>query len=155
MIKAEFDISKAIAALQALAERLRDLRPLWQSVLPYLRKATGQTFATEGARIGESWPALSDGYAKRKARVFPGQPILRATDAMFNSLVGQTGDSVAEMSRDSFTYGTRDRKAQYHQRGGGRLPRRRILAVTEADRLEIKRLARLHLANQSRLNGFG
>lgn len=155
MIQVVWDISKTVAALQAMADRLRGLRPLWRSVLPYLQRATGQTFASQGGRIGQQWQPLSTGYAKRKARVFPGKPILRATDAMFNSLTSQTGDSVVEMTGDSLVYGTRDRKAKWHQGGTRKMPRRKILAVTETDRLEIKRLARLHLANQSRLNGFG
>jgi phage gpG-like protein len=155
MIRAEWDISAALRGLRALADAVRDLRPLWPSVLVYLRKATQQTFATQGGRIGESWPELSTGYAKQKARVWPGQPILRASDAMFNSLVSQTGDSVAEMNRDSFAFGTRDRKAKYHQRGGGRATRRAMLAVTEEDRRGIRGLMVLHLGNQLRLNGFG
>jgi len=155
MIRIEWDISAALRGLNALRDALRDLRPAWPSVLVYLRKATQQTFATQGGRIGEQWTELSTGYAKEKAKVWPGQPILRASDAMFNSLVGQTGDSVAEMQRDSFAYGTRDRKAKYHQRGTSRMPRRAMLAVTEEDRREIRGLMKLHLENHLRINGFG
>lgn len=148
MFSVEWDIKKTVAGLEAMRERLRDLRPAWVSVLQYLIRQTRLQFSSLGGRSGDNWPELSPAYARRKAVVYPGQPILRASDAMFNSLVGETGDSIQVSERLMLTYGTRDRKAQYHQRGGGRLPRRRMLVLTEQDKREVRRLVRLHLANR-------
>lgn len=154
MIQATWQIEEAVTGLRALQSRLRDLRPAWRSLLPYLRRATEATFASQGGRIGSPWAPLSDEYARWKAVRYPGQPILRASDAMFESLVKETGDSVADVERESLTYGTRDRKAKYHHDGTRRMPRRRFLGVTAGDRREVKKIVRQHLENQSRLSGF-
>lgn len=154
MIQVVWQIEETVKALHRIQARLRDLRPAWRSMLPYLRRATEATFASQGSRIGQAWAPLSDEYARWKAVRYPGQPILRASDAMFESLVGQTSDSVIEAERQTFSYGTPDRKAKWHQKGGGRLPRRRILALIEEDRREMKKIVRAHLGNQSRASGF-
>lgn len=155
MISVEFvGLDKTIERLTAMARRLRDLRPAWRSVLSYLKRATEQTFVSQGARIGTQWAPLSEGYAKQKAVVYPGQPILRASDAMFNSLVGGNSDSVVEIQEQELTYGTRTKYARYHQDGTPRMSQRRILAVTDDDRREIKQIVRRHLENQAQLGGF-
>lgn len=155
MIRIVLDgVDEAVKSLKAMAERLKNLRPAWQTVLAYLRRASEAQFATEGARSGSRWQPLSLAYAARKARRYPGQPILRASDAVFRSLVDRTADSIIEIEPQSLTYGTSRFYARFHQRGMGRNPRRQILAVTEQDRREIQKLVRLHLDNQSTLSGF-
>lgn len=155
MLRVEWDIAGAVDALDAKRKRLDDLRPIWRALLPYMRRATERTFATRGGRIGERWAPLSRPYAARKARVFPGQPILRATDAMFRSFtVAGAENAVEEIDAQSLTYGSRDPKARYHQDGTPRMPQRKILDVTPADRREIKRLARAYMTNQGALSGF-
>jgi len=154
MFNVTWKIEATIAGLTGQLERLRDLRPAWRSLLPYLRRATERTFASLGGRIGEAWAPLSREYERWKVVRYPGKPILRASDEMFDSLVNETGDSVMDIERQTFSYGTRNRKAKYHQKGGGRLPRRKMLAVTDEDRREIKVIVRAHLAGQSRVSGF-
>lgn len=155
MIRIEFaGLDKAIARLEEMARRLRDLRPAWRSVLSYLKRATEQTFASQGARIGQQWAPLTEDYERRKSVVYPGQPILRASDAMFRSLVDGTSDSIEEITDRELVYGTRTRHARYHQDGTPRMPKRQILAVTDQDRREIKRIVRTHLERQAQLGGF-
>lgn len=154
MIKATLDVKAAIKALRAIKALLADLRPAYRTIIEYLRKATERQFSSEGSRSGDPWQPLSRAYAEWKAIAYPGKPILRATDAMFKSLVGKTTDSVERITKTYLTYGTRRKYARYHQKGGGRLPKRKILAVTDADRREVKKLARLHLEQQSILSGF-
>lgn len=155
MLKVEWDITDAVERLIAKRDQLDDLRPLWRALLPYLRKATERTFSTRGGRIGERWTPLTQPYAARKARLFPGQPILRATDAMYRSFVIPGAENaVEEIDAQSLTYGSQDRKARYHQDGTPRMAQRKILEVTPADRREAKRLARAYLENQGRLSGF-
>ena len=156
MIRVEWDITKTVAGLQALLARLRDLTPAWRNLLAYLRQVTAQTFDTQGGRIGQFWQPLSPAYAKFKAIKWPGQPILRASDRMFRSLTTEGAtDSIAQVSPQALSYGTQTPYAKYHQRGTPKLPRRQFLAVTEADRIEIKRIVRAQLDNQARLSGFG
>lgn len=155
MFRVEWDIKEAIERLTALAGRLSDLRAPFRSVAKYLREqATPKTFQSEGARIGENWQPLSDSYGKWKAIHYPGQPLLRRTDALFRSLTEEGGDNISEVERESLVYGTRNPVAFYQQRGGGRLPRRKILDVTEEDRREIAARVRAHLDDQGRLEGF-
>jgi phage gpG-like protein len=155
MIRVEWDIKATVAGLVAMLERLRNQSPAWRNVLVYLRGQTVQQFNTAGARSGDAWQPLSAGYEKWKAVKFPGQPILRATDAMFKSLTEDgAANAVADVSAQGLTYGTRDAKASYHQRGGGRLPRRKILAVTDADKRAIVGVVRNHIDGQGRASGF-
>jgi hypothetical protein len=154
MIKVVWEIEPAITALNALLQRLRNLRPAWKTVLAYLRRQALEQFASQGARSGSPWKPLNETYARWKAIRYPGQPILRASDQMFRSLVGKTGYSIEEATPDSLTYGTGDPKARYHQQGTPRMAKRKILEVTEADRATIKKIVRLHLENQSTLSGF-
>jgi phage gpG-like protein len=154
MLRVEWNITDAVEKLSALRARVTDLRPAWKSLLLYLRKATERTFATEGGRIGAKWAPLTQPYASRKARAFPGQPILRATDAMFRSLVVGTENSVIESEPQEFIFGTQDRKARFHQDGTPRMAQRKILDVTPEDRRQIKAIMRAHLENQGTLSGF-
>lgn len=155
MFKVEWDISKAVAGLQALARRLANLRPAWVSVLAYLRAQSRLQFSSAGARSGSPWQPLSERYSRWKAVRYPGQPILRATDEMFRSLTEPDADgSIAEAEPQSLTYGTRNRKAAYHQRGNARLPQRKVLEVTDNDRREVAKLVRAHLQGQARISGF-
>lgn len=154
MIRVEWQIEPAISALKGLLERLRDLRPVWRSLTVYLRRAALQQFASEGGRGGAQWAPLTPRYAAQKEKVFPGQPIMRASDRLFQSLTDQTADSVVEIEAQEMTFGTEVPYARYHQRGEGRNPQRKILVVTEEDRRQLKKIVRAHLENQAALAGF-
>lgn len=156
MISVQWDIKATVEGLQALLSKLRDLTPAWRNLLVYLRGATRQTFESLGGRIGEGWQPLSTPYAQFKAVKWPGQPILRASDAMFRSLTVDGADgSVSDVTPQLLQYGTTTPYARYHQEGTPRMPKRKFLAVTEADRVQIKRIVVAHLDNQARLSGFG
>lgn len=154
MFRAVLETKPAMDALAAIADRARDLRPAWRAVVAYLRAATIQQFASQGGRLGTPWQPLSPAYAIAKARKYPGQPILRATDAMFNSLAGQTADSVVEIEPQVMSYGTKDRKAHWHQYGTTRMPARKILGLIAQDKQMVKSIVKDHLANQLRATGF-
>lgn len=154
MISVEWQIEPAVTALRELQARLRDLSPAWRSIITHLRRATLEQFATQGGRSGQQWQPLTLPYSTQKARRFPGQPILRASDALFRSLVEQTPDSVVEIAPQALTYGTRRFYGRFHQRGDRPQPKRQFLAIVEQDRTQIKKLVRLHLENQAVLSGF-
>lgn len=155
MIRVEWDIKATVAGLEAMRERLRNQGPAWRNVLVYLREQTIQQFNTQGARSGDTWQPLSASYEKWKAVKFHGQPILRATDGMFKSLTEDgAANAIADVGARGLTYGTSDTKASYHQRGGGRLPQRKVLAVTDADRRAIAAIVGNHVEGQGRASGF-
>lgn len=154
MIRVEWQIEPAISALKGLLERLRDLRPAWRQIVVYMRRATLLHFASEGGRGGAQWAPLTPRYAAQKEKVFPGQPIMRASDQLFRSLTDQTADSVVEIEAQALTYGTSLPYGRYHQRGEGYNPQRKILVVTQEDRRQLKKIVRAHLENQAALSGF-
>ena len=155
MISVTWNIEPTVQALRSLIDRMRDLRPAWKSVVLYLRKATQATFASQGGRIGAAWAPLSPDYAYQKERVYPGMPILRASDGMYKSLVDEGAEnSIVEIGLQDLTYGTKDRKARWHQDGTDRMPQRKILDVVAEDRRQIKAIVRAHLQRQATISGF-
>lgn len=60
---------------------------------------------------------LSARYARTKASLFPGQPILVATGRLRASFAQFTRDSIAVIGRDRLVYGTRVPYAMEHQFG--------------------------------------
>jgi len=155
MIRVIWNIEAALNALAAMAGRLRDLSPLWRGILPYLRRQSELQFSTLGGRSGDEWQELSDRYAQWKAVHYPGQPILKASGEMFRSLIEEgNADTIADVTPGQLDYGTRNPKAGYHQTGGGRLPARVVLAVTNEDREAIQNAARAYLRGQAEISGF-
>jgi len=87
-----------------------------------------------GAGQHGSWASLSRKYAARKAGMFPGQKILSATGAMRNSFT--TGSNNIARGRVTsrgieFDFGSKDPKADFHQFGTSKMPRRRIIDFKE------------------------
>lgn len=154
MIKVVWKIEETVEGLTALLGRLRDLRPAWRALVAYLRQTARLQFASQGTRGGSPWQRLTVRYAQRKERVYPGQPILRASDALFRSVTSETPDSIVEVEPQSLAFGTSLARGGYHQRGEGNNPRRRFLVVTQEDRRQIKKLVRAHLRGQAALSGF-
>jgi phage gpG-like protein len=155
MIRLNFiGLDATIRHLEGIRARLRDLRPAWLNVLAYLRRVVVGQFATEGAKQGTPWRPLSARYKQWKAVKYPGQPILRASDRMFRSLLGSHPDAIVDVQPQRFTYGTKTPYARYHQRGTRKMSKREILVVTDNDRREVKAIMRRHLENQAALSGF-
>lgn len=154
MIKVVWKIEDTVAALQGLLARLKDLRPAWRALVVYLRRSTRLQFASQGSRGGSPWQALTVRYATRKEKVYPGQPILRASDQLFRSVTAETPDSIVEALPQELNFGTSLARGSYHQRGEGRNPRRPFLVVTAEDRQQIKKIVRAHLRGQAALSGF-
>lgn len=154
MIKVNWKIDEAVAGLEAILARLRDLRPAWQALVTYLRRSTQLQFASQGSRGGSPWQPLTVRYATRKERAYPGQPILRASDQLFRSVTAASPDSIVEIEPQTLNFGTSLARGGYHQRGEGRNPRRPFLVVTAEDRRQIKKIVRAHLQGQATLSGF-
>lgn len=121
------------------AEAAADMRPVWGDLANLFAKQNREQFDTQGARGAGGWAALSPAYAAWKARAYPGKTILRRTDALYESLTARPfGVEVIEAkvmrlgtdvkSDDGFDY------PRAHQQGTERMPRRRPVVLTEADR---------------------
>lgn len=121
-------------AFDVLAENLSDLRPVWPEIELQFYRAELAQFNSEGARGGARWQALSPKYAKRKAKIAPGKPILELTGRLKRSLTAIGGaDAVRIAEPLSLTLGTKTPYAEFHQRGGRKLPQRKPINLTRDD----------------------
>lgn len=127
--QAQFD-----GAFDVLTESLSDLRPVWPEIELQFYRAELEQFNSEGARGGARWQALSPKYARRKAKLAPGKPILELTGRLKRSLTVIGGaDAVRIAEPLSLTLGTKTPYAGFHQRGGRKLPQRKPLNLTRDD----------------------
>ncbi len=142
--------------LDRFHEGLRDFRPFWRDyAFPLLAERTQRNFETQGGFVG-GWPPLSASYAAWKAKHYPGKPILRREDTLMNSLTwsgapGPGGIATADESRAE--WGTTVPYGIFHQRGGGHLPKRQVLAIPESETWG--RLLQRFLVDQRKRAGLG
>jgi hypothetical protein len=133
-----------IAGVNAGAQ---DLTPLWNRMIPAITDDLAANFGNQGSLDG-AWQPLSPTYAARKARRYPGAPILVADGTMRRAAIvrGAPGN-VTEIEPHRLFYGvdlTRAGKkynyAQVHDRGGVKMPKREFMAVRMHDRRDKTRL---------------
>lgn len=107
-----------------------DYRKLLESVSDELEEEHAEYYAGQHAPGGEAWKPLSPVTIRRKGHAI----ILRETDAMRDSLIGRTSDSirdvVSEPPQHFLSFGTSDEKAARHQDGIG-VPQREHVGMTE------------------------
>lgn len=109
------------------------------SVADYMRHATERNFETEGGNAG-GWPALSQGRVEEKARLGLDPRILRATDALFESLTRKFDPRhIEHLSPTSLTFGSTVFYGVFHQSHEPRtvIPFRPPIAFTESDKREM------------------
>lgn len=124
------DARDADERIRRLALFLSDLRPFWPVVYRLVAGAGGwwsRQFETEGAFAGRRWQQLSEPYARIKATVFPGKPILQARGGIRRAASRPkriaTPRSLTLLIDDSDEQhgisGSRGPILQYHQEGRG------------------------------------
>jgi phage gpG-like protein len=112
-------------------DALDDASPAWEVIATSFQRAERRQFATEGAYASGGWAPLSPKYAAWKERHYPGQPILVLTGDLKRSLTERPfGIEVIEPQR--MRIGSDVEHGAYHQGGGGNLPRRRPVELTES-----------------------
>lgn len=113
--------------LTKLAQALQDFRRFWSEYFaPQFFQDVQDNMTAEGRMVG-GWRALSPKYAAWKLRKYGPKPILQATGAMKRSLQLGGPGNVMRVTRAKAIFGTTDRKAPFHNRGAGRLPKRKLL----------------------------
>lgn len=89
---------------------------LWQRFQVAFFASEIDLFASRGASgRGGTWKPLSPSYAEWKARRYPGMPILQASGAMKESLVGMGPGHIFTQGRRAMEIGTHE-KAGWHWR---------------------------------------
>ena len=112
-VNVTIDFDQLSNQLSSLDKKLSDLTPFWHSFLPVVQNIFKDIFEGEGSTSQTPhWLPLSPGYAARKARDFPGQPIGQRTGQLYESIIDNPDISIEP---DSLTIGTHTPYAQYFE----------------------------------------
>lgn len=143
-------------AFNRVDEYISDFRSIWPTVAAEFYLIEGEQFKSEGAKgASGKWAPLSPAYKKYKAVAFPGQPILRATTSLYDSLTSPDApDSIYRLEEQEMTIGTQREGATAHQRGTGRMPARPPISLTEADKRRLQKAIQSQLVQFTRRAGF-
>lgn len=140
LVKIRFEIMNEVQfsrAFESAATQMKDLSPAFEIMAKDFYETMAHIFEAEGAyEEREAWQDLSPAYAIWKKRHYPGRKILELTGRMKRSLtVPGTEDGVLNITPEEMTIGTRLPYAVFHQTGRGRLPQRKIIELTDKERL--------------------
>ena len=100
-------LDEAIAELREMAAHAEDATPIMQEIAAGAASEMSRNFQTQRSSQGGAFKPLSKAYAARKAKRYPGKPILRATDQLMQSITWNAGADFAEA-------GPTDEKGRYH-----------------------------------------
>lgn len=131
-INIEYPDEKPLKRVLVVYERVNNLQPAFERMLPVLQQYSENYLARGGAYEGNPpFAPLSSRYAKWKARRYPNAPILTRSGRLRASLASATNDSIADATQDALTYGTRVPYAVYHQFGTRKMPKRPPLKLSK------------------------
>ena len=113
----------------ALASAVEDMTPVFERIASDIRDTVQSQFMTEGAAAGNPWAPLSPDYGAWKDAHYPGMPLLVRTGQMRHELLDPSAFMVG---KQSLRYEPVSDIVIYHQFGTRHMPRRKVLAITEA-----------------------
>jgi phage gpG-like protein len=128
-----------------MADNARTTEKLWEEILKTLRLIEQVQFLTEGSHGSGGWAPLAESTLKAKARKNQDPWIERATTDLFNSLTGESSDSIAEVHQDWLRYGTSLPYAIFQQTGTSRMLQRRLVQLTEIERKELAKMVQRYI----------
>jgi phage gpG-like protein len=128
-----------------MSNNARTTEKLWKEILKTLKLIEQVQFLTQGAHGSGGWPELAESTLKAKARKGQLPWIERATEDLYNSLTGETADSLAETSEDWLRYGTHIPYAIFQQTGTKNMPQRRLVQLTEVERVELTKMVQRYI----------
>lgn len=137
------------AQLERTLERYEaagDMTEAWEAIADDFARIERRQFATEGRYASGGWSPLSPRYAQWKARHYPGKPILEREGDLMTSLT-QRPFGIEVITPTDLWMGSDVDYGRHHQRGSGRLPRRRPVELTETDRRRWVKIVQTFLRN--------
>lgn len=129
-------VDRTLARIQ---DDVNDFTPAWEAMADDFLTAQTAQFASQGATGSGGWAPLSPAYAAWKAARYPGKPILERTGVLKDSLTSRPF-GVERIDPRQMAIGSDVEYGLFHQQGTDRMPRRRPVELTEANRrLMVKR----------------
>lgn len=146
-------------AFTRLSIEIKDFTPALRDAGDVIYTEIEHQFSSEG---DPSWQALSPRYAARKARKYPGKPILQATGAMHDSLTDPAAPgAVYDLTPVSIRVGSDLRVGRWclpliHYAGADRagIPERPMVRLRPAAKSKITRGFRKHFENEAKKRGI-
>lgn len=159
MIRFTADISGDVQldrAFNRITQLITDFRDVWPAVAEAFYEIETEQFNSQGSKgASGKWAPLSPAYAAYKAKAFPGEPILQATHSMVNSLTSPEAlDSIFRVDPMELVIGSKAPYALAHQTGGGRLPARPPISLSENDKRKLQKAIQAGLVKFTRQAGF-
>jgi len=135
---------------------ISDFRNVWPAVTDIFYATEERLFQSQGGSgASGKWAPLSAVYKKWKQIHYPGQPILRRENTLYESLTSPEGlDSIYRAERFMLTIGTKTPYARAHQHGLGRMPARLLISLTESDKRKMQKAIQQELVRFTREAGF-
>lgn len=117
------------------AGRVVNAKPAFESILSMMEDDVGEQFASEGKAMSKGWAPLSPVTIAQKSRLNLRPEILQATGRLLNSLVvGARGEDIHEAMPYGLNYGTRVPYAVFHHTGTRKMPARKFVDFTAAQK---------------------
>ena len=130
-------------------EAIRDFSPVWNQIRDDFHRIEGEQFDTEGARAGTRWAPLSLAYEAWKRKHFPGRQLLVLTGRMWGVFTTGIGMKT-EIEPMRLSMEPSEHKAVYHQQGTRTMPRRRVVDLTEEDKMGWMRMIHGYVFDKAR-----
>ena len=150
LVKIRFEVANEVQfsrAFEFAQEKQADFTHPFELMSDDFYKSMSEVFSSEGAyEERKHWQELSPAYAAWKMRHYPGKKILERTGRLKRSLTVKGGeDSVSNITPSELAIGTRVPYAILHQMGTKRLPQRKIIELTEKQKLRWVRIAHKYM----------
>lgn len=144
MIQITFDMGGVEVVKQQFATYgadVSDLTPAWTEIADDVQAQFALNMASEGAVFGHGWaPLQPNTIAERVRKGYGAGPILWRTGELGQSLSGDGGMAIKEVTPTSMTVGTSVPYATYHQTGTKKMPQRKIIGLSFAARSQVVRV---------------
>lgn len=137
-------------AFNRVEESISDFRPLWPAVAQEFYAIEREQFDTEGAAgASGKWAALSPAYKRWKEINYPGQPIMKLENTLFESLTDPEAlDAIFRPGKDELVIGS---KTPYARRQHQTRP---LISMSESQKRRLQKAIQRGLVQFTRQAGF-
>jgi len=118
-----------------IAETVSDFTPVWEGVQQEFYSIEAEQFESEGTKgASGKFQDLSSAYEAIKLAEYGTVPIMTASGALYESLKGETSDSIVIIDAKEAVFGTSLPYAKKHFEGRGSLPVRKVIDLSDTQK---------------------